>query len=153
MSDNGNSNRRRLVSFASIGIANTLIDVTIFLSLRQLLVPILAANIVSTSVALSFSFLMNKRFTFGSSNAIKKSLPAFILVTLVGLWVLQPIIIKLVLTMLYLPAVDMLLQTVIFNADRYYELLAKLAATPATLIWNFLLYKRVVFKNNILIKK
>lgn len=147
------TNRRRYLSFATIGVANTIIDVSIFLTLRQLLIPILFANIVSTSVALGFSYLMNKRFTFGSSKQIRKSLPVFILVTLIGLWVLQPIIIKLVLVLLNTPSVDMLLQSFITDSERYYELVAKLTATPATLIWNFILYKHVVFKNKLLIKK
>lgn len=141
-----NVGHQRLVTFASIGVANTLIDVSIFLALRQLLVPILLANIVSTSVALGFSYLMNKRFTFGSSNRIKKSLPLFILITLAGLWLLQPVIIQLVLTVLNVPALDSYLNGLVADASRYYELIAKLAATPATLIWNFVMYKKVVFK-------
>lgn len=142
-----NAGRQRLLSFGLIGLANTAIDITIFLGLRQLLVPILLANIVSTSAALGFSYVMNKRFTFNSSKDIAQSLPAFILVTLAGLWILQPIIIGLVLRVLNVPAIDSLAMSVIADADKYYELIAKLAATPATLVWNFLLYKKVAFRN------
>ena len=140
------ASRQRLITFASIGLANTLIDLSIFLGLRQLLVPILLANICSTSVALSFSYLMNKRFTFKSSDQIKRSLPIFFVVTIAGLWLLQPVIIKIVLYGLNLPAIDDYLTTVLASADSYYELIAKLTATPATLLWNFIMYQKVVFK-------
>lgn len=144
---NNISERQRLLIFAAIGIFNTAVDITIFLFLRHLTVPIIIANIVSTSIALGGSYVLNKRFAFQANGDAKRSLPLFLAVTLIGLWVLQPIVIKLVLLFLHISSVNALAINLINNPGRFYELLAKLTATPVTLVWNYVLYKRVVFKD------
>ena len=138
---------RRLVIFLAIGILNTVIDVSLFLGLRQLAVPIIIANIISTSIALAGSYILNKRFAFRTQNDAKRSLPLFIVVTLAGLWLLQPLVIKIVLTIEHSGYFMLIAQKLISHPQRYYELIAKLAATPFTLVWNYLLYKKIVFKN------
>lgn len=132
--------------FCIIGVINTIVDVTIFLGLREVAVPIILANIVSTSTAVVVSYFLNRRFTFRSNREVARSLPQFIIITLIGLWVLQPIIIGLGLLFLNSPAVDANLTAFVSTAGQYYELLAKLAATPTTLVWNFVLYRSIVFK-------
>ena len=139
--------RHHLSIFLAIGIFNTLVDVAIFLGLRQLNVPILIANIISTSIALGGSYTLNKRFAFQTEGNAKRSLPLFIGVTLVGLWILQPIVIKLVLTLLQTYELVQVATSLIAQPQRYFELIAKLAATPVTLVWNYFLYKKVVFRN------
>ena len=143
-----NTNRQRLIRFISIGLINTAVDVTIFLALRELRVPIFFANVISTSIALGLSYILNSRFTFQSTAQTKRSLPLFLLVTLAGLWLLQPAVIKIALVTLHTGTFDSLLVAVAGQPSSLYELLAKLAATPATLIWNYVLYKNVVFKQS-----
>ena len=143
-----NEDRQRLLTFGAIGVLNTFVDVVIFLILRHVTVQIILANIISTSVALTGSYFLNKRFTFRATTSTRRSLPLFLLITIVGLWVLQPIVIKLVLILLHTTLVSSLATTVVAHPGKYYELIAKLAATPATLTWNFVLYKRVVFKSS-----
>lgn len=138
--------RQRLLIFGSIGVFNTALDVSLFLLFRHLGLSILLANILSTSIALLGSYFLNKRFTFNAQSTSRQTLPLFLAVTLAGLWILQPIIIKLVLLILHTAIITQILGSVFQRPGRYYELLAKLSATPATLIWNFLLYKHVVFK-------
>lgn len=83
---------------------------------------------------------MNKKITFKSVSNNKKELiremVLFILVTLFGLWVIQNIIISTAM-----PFFENL-----FKNKRISLLLSKLIATIFSLIWNFILYKKVVFK-------
>jgi putative flippase GtrA len=91
------------------------------------------ANFISTSVAFIFSFFANRSFTFKSTGSIKKQVLPFLLVTLSGLWLLQPALIWLV----SLPLQE-LNETVSL-------LIAKLVATIGSLVWNYVLYSRFVF--------
>ena len=83
---------------------------------------------------------MNKKITFKSVSNNKKELiremVLFILVTLFGLWVIQNIVISTTM-----PIFENLLKN-----KRISLLLSKLIATVFSLIWNFILYKKVVFK-------
>jgi putative flippase GtrA len=69
---------------------------------------------------------------------VKREIALFIAVTLFGLWVLQNLVITLAS-----PAIANLLQT----NDQSTLLVAKLAATVVSMVWNYFMYDRVVFKN------
>jgi putative flippase GtrA len=62
----------------------------------------------------------------------------FLLITLVGLWIIQPIIINLV---------KLLVEQWLLNSS-VILLIGKLLATCVTLVWNYLLYSRFVFKKD-----
>ena len=124
--------------FGIVGGANTAIDFGILFSLVNFLkFPIIYSNIVSTSVALIFSFFANKKFTFKYKDQnTKKQIITFFGITLVGLWIIQPIIITLVGALLFY-----------FSFDKNIVLfIGKIIATCITLIWNYLLYRKFVFK-------
>jgi putative flippase GtrA len=56
----------KLISFASIGVVNVIVDVTIFFIAYHLLhLPLILSNIVAWSVAVSGSYAMNTKITFG----------------------------------------------------------------------------------------
>jgi putative flippase GtrA len=124
------------IRFVLVGGANTTIDFGLLFILTALGLPTLFANIVSTTVAFCFSFFANKKFTFQSSGKnIKRELLLFVIVTLFGLWGIQSAIIA---------GIKPPLQGIIH--DPHMALLAaKLIATVASLIWNYILYSRVVF--------
>lgn len=126
------------IRFALVGGINTAIDFVVLFGLVNFAgLSIILSNIISTSVALSFSFYANKTFTFkdkGSSTKTKMLL--FLGITLFGLWILQPIII-------------MITKSIFgqFVADNNIILLiGKLIATCATLVWNYFMYREFVFK-------
>lgn len=119
--------------FGLVGGINTGIDFGILFVLHGLGVNTYLANIISTSVAFVFSFFANRSFTFRSSGSLRRQIIPFLVVTLIGLWVLQPAIIYLV--QIPLTSLDAALSLFI----------AKLIATIGTMIWNYLLYKRFVF--------
>ena len=126
--------------FSVIGGINTALDFIILFVLASFGVKIFIANIFSTGTTFIISFLMNKKITFKSVSNNKKELiremVLFILVTLFGLWVIQNIVISTAM-----PIFENLLKN-----KRISLLLSKLIDTIFSLIWNFILYKKVVFK-------
>lgn len=126
--------------FAIIGGLNTILDFIILFSLATFGVPITVANICSTGITFANSFSLNKKITFKSVSNNKKELfremALFIIVTLFGLWAIQNFII-----FMLLPFFEN-----IFKNNKIALLISKLIATIFSLIWNFILYKKVVFK-------
>ena len=129
---------RKPLTFAAIGAANTALDFGLLLILKTLGLPAVAANTASTTVAFVFSFIMNRKYTFKPSGQnIKRELALFIGVTLFGLWVLQNIVITLVTPFIKSLGFD----------ENSALVLAKLLATVVSLVWNYIMYDKVVFKN------
>ena len=124
--------------FTIVGSINTVIDFSILFTLATLFnVPKELANFVSTFVAFLFSFFANKKYTFKStSKNLKRQFLLFTAVTLFGLWVIQTIIIT---------AITPVFTNLGVNKPAAL-LISKLIATAASLIWNYTLYSRVVFK-------
>lgn len=120
-----------------VGGTNTAIDFVILFGLKFLGLTEIPANFISTSIALVFSFFANKKFTFKDNSKNKIQFIKFLVITLIGLWIIQPIIIW---------GFKSLFESII--SQEYITLLAgKLLATCFTLVWNYLLYKKFVYKN------
>ena len=126
------------IRFVLVGGANTAIDMSLLFGLVNLFgLAIFYSNIISTSIALTFSYFVNKSFTFKDrSPAGKTQLLKFLAITVTGLWIIQPIIIATTSAFFYYSLIDSNIQL----------LVGKLAATCVTLVWNYLLYKKFVFK-------
>ncbi len=126
--------------FGIIGGINTALDFGLLFVFSSLFgIPRGFANMLSTSISFIFSFFANKRYTFKSSSKenVVREMVLFTVVTLFGLWIIQGLIIH-------------FLTPVIINLGTTEELAllaSKLIATVASLIWNYLLYSRVVFKH------
>lgn len=123
------------IRFALVGGTNTAIDFGILFLLNGIGLNKYVANIISTSVAFIFSFFANRHFTFKSKKNARKQIIPFLAVTLTGLWVLQPVVMW--ATLLPLQHIN---QTIAL-------FIAKLIATIVSLIWNYILYSRFVFKD------
>ena len=137
---------RMFLIFCLIGGINTLIDLAIYVSLQAHGLPIVAANFISTCIALIVSFFLNRRFTFRSSTSAQRSILPFVLVTITGLWLLQPVIIYTVVGISNLATIKDLISPLITHYETVQNIVGKLFATPASLIWNFVLYRKFVFK-------
>jgi putative flippase GtrA len=60
---------RKAVSFALVGAVNTVVDFTVFsLAYFHLGLPIVGANILSWTIAVSGSYVMNSFFTFAAES-------------------------------------------------------------------------------------
>lgn len=124
-------NNRRIARFASVGIVNTALDFGVLFILVNLGVARIPANVISTTVAFIFSFTANRRYTFRSSGDMRRQLILFTIVTLFGLWGLQSVV-------LWVGGQLVGTETLALFAT-------KIVATIVTLIWNYLMYARVVF--------
>lgn len=130
------------VRFALVGVANTIVDFVVLISLVTLFqVPTFAANIVSTTAALIASFMLNKKAVFrGEEGKSVRQILLFLVVTLAGIWLVQ----TLVMTQLYAALQGMV------GAEGWQALAlliaAKVVGIVAGSIWNYVWYSRVVFK-------
>ena len=124
--------------FTIVGSVNAALDFSILFILTMLFnIPKELANFISTFISFLFSFFANKKYTFKStSKNLKKQFLLFTVVTLFGLWVIQTIIIT---------AITPVFTNLGVNKPAAL-LISKLIATAASLIWNYTLYSRVVFK-------
>ena len=123
--------------FILVGGINTAIDFSILFILTFLGLDKIISNYFSTGIALIFSFFANKSFTFQNKNgAVKRQFLLFLIITLTGLWVLQPLVIW---------STSSLLSPFIANSFLLL-FVTKILATIVSLIWNYIFYSRLVFK-------
>ena len=131
--------KNQKIKFATIGAFNTALDFAILFSLKALGINVAFSNIVSTGITFILSFILNKKITFNSTNKTKqeniKEFLSFTIITLFGLWVIQTLVIYIITSILS--------NILISNITLF---IAKIIATIFSLIWNFVLYKKVVFK-------
>ena len=125
------------IRFGLVGVVNTAIDFGILLALVRVFgLPTIGANYISTSFALIFSFFANKKFTFKNNDKTQvKQFIVFLSITLVGLWIIQPLVIS---------GIELMIADFIINSS-FKLIIAKLLATVASLIWNYLMYRKFVF--------
>jgi putative flippase GtrA len=125
------------IRFAIVGAANTALDFALLFLFVGLGIDKIPANYLSTGISFIFSFFVNKSFTFkNKSGNAKKQFVLFIIITIIGLWVIQPLIITAVAAML--AGTSWASALILF--------VAKIIATLASLVWNYILYSKIVFK-------
>jgi putative flippase GtrA len=143
----------RVVRFAAVGIINTGVD---FLVLNILVFGVglnkLPANMISVSVAIVVSYLLNHSIVFrqvGNENDRKRKVALFVLITLIGAFVIQNVVIYLFVHVITFPAtiLQSITDAIGLHLSTAFVLLntAKLAATVCTMVWNYLLYRKFVF--------
>lgn len=140
--------------FGVVGVINTVIDFSIFNALTAGgRVADVAANICSTTVAMIFSFVANRDAVFhgGSGNPFAQAV-VFFAVTAIGVWVLQTGVLYLVADRWTWPRRWLTRVLHLHHRGRNLPLdlivrnTGKISGTVVSLIWNFLLYKYVVFR-------
>lgn len=139
--------------FVVVGIINTTTD---FVLLNLLVsfagLPLYGANLISAFVAMCVSFILNKNFVFQkSAKADIREFFTFIGVTLLSIWGVQTLIIFLLTQQFPQPLftiADAVHSTGLaqsFSVEFIVNNMTKIIATVASLIWNYLFYKYVVF--------
>jgi putative flippase GtrA len=140
--------------FGLVGILNTAIDLGIFNVLTQLFgVYVVVANVISVSVAIINSYLLNKNWTF--EDKTKKNLveqfTKFVLFSLVGMGI-QTLVVWLLATkwtasgLWAYSIVDLIGLEKIFIQSFVVNNWAKVWGIGLALIWNFIAYKKWTFK-------
>jgi putative flippase GtrA len=143
---------KRVGKFGLVGIFNTLIDFFFFNVLSGPAgLGLIQANIISTTIAMMFSFITNKKLVFKKhdGSAIKQAL-MFYAVTAFGLYVLQTGTIHLLTEVWTWPvqtAVSFANAVGFTGHDQFViKNFAKVCGTVLSLSWNYIMYKKVVFK-------
>lgn len=147
--------KKRVTRFALVGIFNTGLDFSILNSLVFLFgISTITANIFSGTIAASVSFFLNHRFVFNPEKP--KSVRTFVMffaITMVGLYGLQNLVIYLFTHYLTAPAnwcYEIIEWARAGTLSREFVQLnfAKAVATLASLIWNYYMYAKFVFKTD-----
>lgn len=121
---------RKAISFATIGVVNTFVDLGIFLlALQYLIASLVAANVLAWTVAVSGSYVMNSFVTFAAESGRKLSPRAYLVF-------IASQILGLVANTATLVAAAMVLPVVV----------AKLLAIGAGFLVNFSMSHFVVFR-------
>lgn len=146
---------KRASKFGLIGALNTLIDFALFNIFIYLGLYRIIANVFSTTIAMAFSFTMNKSWVYGSKqgNVLRQAV-MFLGVTAFGLYVIQNMIIFF-LTEVWPAPLNLTYDIVeLIDLDRVFSKTfitnngAKGTATLFSLTWNYLLYERIIFKRS-----
>ena len=128
--------KHRPLRFAIVGISNTVLDFTLMNLLSLAGLNLIIANTISTGIAMIYSFLMNKKWTFRNAGQdYLRQVILFFVFTAIGIWVIQNGLI--ILAQHYLPRFGL--------SDQAFNNLAKLGASVFSLTWNYLTYNHFVF--------
>lgn len=145
---------KRVGKFGLVGVLNTLLDFTIFNILGHFLhLAAVPANLISTTCAMTFSFFANKQVVFQrKGGSMLKQGIIFYTVTAFGLYVLQTGTIHILTdvwrypTLLAVDIVHLLNLNHLLSDNFVVKNAAKACGTLLSLIWNYIMYKRVVFR-------
>jgi putative flippase GtrA len=147
----------RFMRFVMVGLANTATDFVLFNLLSSLTHTtskqtgkLLVFSLISSSVVTFVSYFANKHFVFqkGDESHDHKQMLTFFAVNLSGILIVQTLLFGLVLR--HDQGLSKFLHDLLTVAGRdmefYRKNIAKVVTTIFIMIWNYSLYKKVVFK-------
>jgi len=157
--------------FGLVGILNTLIDIVVLNILAVTILPktlvvatftvfgveliitgLVLAGLISGTIAMINSFVFNMRFTFKRQEIDTRHVVYFFLITMFGIYIIRPIILKLLTDVWLWPS--QLAYSITngvglpFSQDFDQRNLALAVAILVVLVFNYLMYKNFVFKKN-----
>lgn len=143
---------RQASKFGLVGVLNTALDFSLFSVFRLLGVPLIVANLLSTTAGMAFSFFANRTFVFsGDSGSWKRQALLFFPGTAFAMYGLQTLTIVFLVRVFPRPldAAEWLAATLGVRSASGLLLAranaAKLAATAVSLTWNYCFYRWAVF--------
>lgn len=144
--------------FGIVGVLNTLIDVILQNILFQFfgLTKVIAA-VISGTVAMINSFIFNQRFTFRVKKTDFLHIFYFFGITIFGLYVIRPIVILLLTQWWLWPAntvfkifdwlnIPIPHSSAVSSYDAMVNYVGLVGAILVVLVYNYLMYKKIVFK-------
>jgi putative flippase GtrA len=139
LSEQKNLINNKKTRFVLVGGLNTVLDFGLF-NIFRLFLPLLAANTLSTGIAMISSFLLNKKWTFKSKGkSYLREIILFFLFTIISIWIIQNGFIWLIKE--FIPHFGL--------PDFVFDNIAKIIAAVPSLIFNFITYNKIVFRNKI----
>ena len=121
------------IKFVLTGGFNTVLDFCIYGLLANIVkIPQVPANIISTSICIAVSFILNYKFVWKSTKSKRETAPGFLIVSLFSAWVIQNIAITGVLA--------------IIGKGNIQNLIAKAVGSICGMVSNYLGYKVVFTK-------
>ena len=159
-----NKTASQAARFTAIGILNTLVDLAIlnvllfagfnfaFTVIGQ---QFLVANIISVTVAMANSFILNRYWAFGTNKEksnLLYEISKFLVVTVIGMFVIHQLVFSGIyynmtwLTDFFYSIVAFLHLDGLLSAAFVKVNSAKIIAIAVSLVWNFVGYKFFVFK-------
>ncbi len=161
---------KRVGRFGLVGILNTIVDFVILNVLVVTVLPkssvlftitlfgvsiaitgIIVAGLISGTAAMINSYIFNMRFTFRKRHIDSKHTFYFFAITIFGLYVIRPIILK-VMTDIWIWPADIAYAITSglrlpLSRDFDERNLALMVAIMIILVYNYLMYKHFVFNN------
>ncbi|KLU66982.1 GtrA-like protein [Desulfosporosinus acididurans] len=125
--DKGKYSLPRYIKYLIVGGSSALIELLIFSFLRMLFIDLTISNIIAVVLATVFNFFVNRGWSFSTSSNLKRSFILYLTLFLLNL-------------------------TFSTNAIRimvrlgFVEIFAKITTMACITIWNYVLYRKVVFK-------
>ena len=136
---NNESSAGKPIRFIIVGVSNTVLDFVLMNIFKLVGLNLIVANTLYTGIAMIYSFFMNKKWTFrNAGNNYIKQVTLFFIFTVIGIWVIQNGFIWLIDS--YLPHFGL--------SDQLFANVAKLAASVPSLLWNYVTYNKIVFRDN-----
>lgn len=151
--------KHRVSLFAVVGLINTLTDIVLLNLLRVITHTesaqtgkLIILNLFSASTVAILSFYLNRKYVFKAGHVRNHMFLPFLLITLSSIFILQSLVIGFTLHNFdglarfcmnigsHLPVVGN------FSFNFYEANIAKVFATSASMVWNYICYNRVVFK-------
>lgn len=120
--------------YVLVGVFNSLLDLVLFTLLAVLVgLPPLLANVLSTTITLGVSYLLNRFFVFRTQRSVQGTVVQFVAVTLTSGLLIQSAVIWAVLHLgaLVVPGLS----------SDIVEPLAKIAAMAVGMVFNYLGYR------------
>lgn len=161
----------RILRFGLVGVANTIVDFVVLNVLAITLLPkdltlttlsigglsfaftgLIVAGLISGTAAMICSFVLNTRFTFQKHNVDLRHGIYFFLITIFGLYVIRPIILKFVTGFWVWPGqvAYYVTSTLRLPLSREFDErnVALMLAILVVLAYNYLMYKYFVFNTH-----
>lgn len=137
----------RVLRFALVGVTNTLVNFIILNAVFHVFgVNKIAANLIATSCALVYSFLLNRSYVFAHKGRWQSQFLRFFAVTAVGTLLLNNAVFALGLHLFAGLSVTVA-HAAQLSADTVQINCSALLATMFGMVWNYLGYKILVFRD------
>lgn len=123
------------IRYVVVGCFNTVLDFCLYGLLANIIgVPQILSSIISTTICVSISFVLNYKFVWRSTKSLKYTIVGFLVVSLFSAWVVQSIVINLTILAL--------------GASWFTNLVAKAFGSLCGMVTNYLGYKYVFKTKN-----